>query len=84
MGNGKRRAVKRAMTRDAATAVRSKIEGAQRVMLLPVPVASDQRAVLARARAQQTLDAYGVTPYDVITQSRHRIARFWRVYADSR
>jgi hypothetical protein len=71
-----RRVVKRAMTRAKATEVRQKIERAQ------AQVRQEQSSVFRTTDAQATLDRYGVTAYETVTQSRHRIARYWRVYAE--
>jgi hypothetical protein len=72
-----RRVVKRAMTRAKATEVRQKIERAQ------AKVRQEQSSVFTfRGDGQATLDRYGVTAYETVTQSRHRIARYWRVYAE--
>lgn len=81
----RRRVVKRAMTRDKATEVRRQIEDAQRTVLkepkTALPASVGWR--VEQARAQQTLDRYGVTAYETVTQSRHRVLRYWRVYAGS-
>jgi hypothetical protein len=81
--NRTRRVVKRAMTRRIATEVRHRIEEAQGIALAGNSLGdADQRTRLRLLRAQAVLDKYGVTMYEKVTQSRHRIARYWRVYAD--
>lgn len=71
-----RRRIKRTIKRDAATAVRRRIEHAQQVAI------RTGMSTPEGARAQKVLDEYGVTAYDNITQSRHRFRGWWRVFAE--
>lgn len=80
--NRNRRTVKRAMTERIATEVRHKIEAAQKVVLDGNPLGeADARTRVRLLRAQKTLDEYGVTAYEEVTQSQKRALRYWRVYA---
>jgi hypothetical protein len=74
----RRRVVKRAMTRAKATEVRRRVESAQRAVRADLSTTD----AAMRGRARETLDRFGVTAYENVTQSRHRVMRFWRVYAD--
>jgi hypothetical protein len=73
MASRNRRVVKRAMTRRIATDVRQEIEQAQSV--------AQRTTGIEHARAQRVLDRFGVGQRDNITQSQHRVLRYWRVYA---